>query len=155
MPSATLIVGAVLMILAITAPRVSYAQTDAESAFARVNLSATRVNIRTSQNLFAAVEQEAPGIRRYLATTHVAHDVQRNRTEWSANQATAARRQRSVGRKIVGGILGGVGGFFGGGYLGAAIEGDRCNCDDPGLMGALIGAPIGATVGAILGVKFF
>jgi hypothetical protein len=81
--------------------------------------------------------------------------VQRNRTEWSANQATAARRQRSVGRKIVGGILGGVGGFFGGGYLGAAIEGDRCNCDDPGLMGALIGAPIGATVGAILGVKFF
>ena len=29
------------------------------------------------------------------------------------------------------------------------IEGDGCNCDDPGLKGALIGAPIGAAVGAL------
>jgi hypothetical protein len=69
-------------------------------------------------------------------------------------QATEPRR-RSVGRKILGGALGGVGGFFAGGYLGAAIEGDDCHCDDPGLKGALIGAPIGAAVGAILGVTFF
>jgi hypothetical protein len=43
----------------------------------------------------------------------------------------------------------GVAGFFAGGYLGAKIEGD-CNCDDPGLMGAIIGAPIGAAAAAIV-----
>ena len=68
---------------------------------------------------------------------------------------TPPRRERSLGRQILGGAAGGVGGFFGGGFLGAKIEGDRCDCDDPGLMGFLIGAPIGALVGAILGVKFF
>ena len=46
--------------------------------------------------------------------------------------------------------LAGFGGFFAGGYLGAAIEGDRCNCDDPGLVGALIGAPVGAASAAIV-----
>jgi hypothetical protein len=60
-------------------------------------------------------------------------------------------RRRSVGRRIVGGALGGVGGFFAGGILGAKIDGDCGGCDDPGL----IGAPIGAAVGAILGAKFF
>src|SRR6185436_17768196 len=64
-------------------------------------------------------------------------------------------RQRSIGRKILGGAIGGVGGFFAGGYIGAAIDGDCGGCDDPGFKGALIGAPIGAAVGAILGVKFF
>lgn len=67
---------------------------------------------------------------------------------------TPPKRERSLGRQILGGAAGGVGGFFGGGFLGAKIEGDRCDCDDPGLMGFLIGAPIGALVGAILGVKF-
>ncbi len=50
--------------------------------------------------------------------------------------------------------IAGVGGFFGGGFLGAAIEGDRCDCDDPGLQGFLIGAPVGAALGAIFGWKF-
>jgi len=63
-------------------------------------------------------------------------------------------RRKSVGRRIVGGALGGVGGFFAGGYLGAKIDG-RCDCDDPGFKGFLIGAPIGGVVGAILGAKFF
>ncbi|MBP1778412.1 MAG: hypothetical protein H6Q86_4423 [candidate division NC10 bacterium] len=45
--------------------------------------------------------------------------------------------------------------FFAGAYLGAAIEGQGCSCDDPGLQGAMIGAPIGAVVGAIVGVKLF
>ena len=65
------------------------------------------------------------------------------------------QRERSIGWKITGAAIGAVGGFFGGGYLGAAIEGDSCHCDDPGLMGALIGAPIGAVVGGIVGFKLF
>jgi hypothetical protein len=60
-------------------------------------------------------------------------------------------QQRSLTRKILGGVAGGVGGFFLGGYLGAQIEGDSCNCDDPGLKGIIIGAPIGAIGGAIFG----
>jgi len=69
-------------------------------------------------------------------------------------QAAQPGRERSTRRKIFGGIVGGAGGFFGGMFLGAAIEGDRCNCDDPGLVGALIGAPVGGVAGGILGYKF-
>jgi len=68
---------------------------------------------------------------------------------------TQTSKRRSVGRKILGGALGAVGGFFAGGYLGAMIDGECGGCDDPGLKGALIGAPIGAVVGGILGTKFF
>ncbi len=73
----------------------------------------------------------------------------------AAAQTTSSGRKRSVTRKILGGALGAVGGLFAGGYLGAAIEGDRCHCDDPGLQGALIGAPVGAVTGGILGALFF
>ena len=66
--------------------------------------------------------------------------------------APSPPKRRSAGRKIGFGILGAAGGFVGGAYLGAAIEGDSCNCDDPGLGGAIIGAPIGAILGAIAGV---
>jgi hypothetical protein len=64
------------------------------------------------------------------------------------------RLERSLGRKVFGAAVGAAGGFFGGGYLGAAIEGDRCHCDDPGLKGAVIGAPVGAVVGGILGWRY-
>ncbi len=84
-----------------------------------------------------------------------ANDTPAGKLAAPAVPATATRRERSVGRKILGGVLGGTAGFFAGGYLGAAIEGDRCNCDDPGLQGALLGAPIGAAIGAILGVRIF
>jgi hypothetical protein len=70
-------------------------------------------------------------------------------------QSAASGRKRSVTRRILGGAIGATAGLFAGGYLGAAIEGDRCNCDDPGLMGALIGAPVGAVTGGILGALFF
>lgn len=72
-----------------------------------------------------------------------------------AVQATTTRRERSVGRKILGAAIGATAGLFVGGWVGGAIEGDGCNCDDPGLMGALIGAPIGMAVGGILGFKLF
>lgn len=69
-------------------------------------------------------------------------------------QPPQASRERSTRRKVFGAIVGGVGGFFGGVFLGAAIEGDRCNCDDPGLLGALIGGPVGGVAGGVLGYKF-
>jgi hypothetical protein len=65
----------------------------------------------------------------------------------------SAPRRRSVGKVIVGVLVGGTVGFFAGGYTGIAIENkfNPCHCDDPGLKGAIIGAPIGAVVGAIAG----
>jgi hypothetical protein len=69
-------------------------------------------------------------------------------------QTSTTRKQRSVRRKILGALAGATGGFFAGGFLGAKIEGNRCDCDDPGLMGFLVGAPIGAVTGGILGYKF-
>jgi hypothetical protein len=71
-----------------------------------------------------------------------------------AQNTGSTRPRRGVARTVFGAIAGGAAGFFAGGYLGAAIEGDRCNCDDPGLKGALIGAPIGAGVGAVLGARY-
>ena len=68
---------------------------------------------------------------------------------------TSSSRKSSVGRKILGGAIGATAGFFAGGYLGAAIEGDCGGCDDPGLKGALIGAPVGAVTGGILGALVF
>ena len=72
-----------------------------------------------------------------------------------ARSACLAGGHLSTSRKVLGGVIGAVAGFFAGAYLGAAIEGQGCSCDDPGLQGAMIGAPIGAVVGAIVGVKLF
>ena len=81
--------------------------------------------------------------------------VDHSRTDrWSQRpdaQVTSRSPRRSAGKKILGAVVGGTAGFFAGGYTGAWIEGDRCHCDDPGLMGAVIGAPIGAVAGGILG----
>lgn len=128
----------------------------AQTTFAESDAPA-RVGVALSPDLFK-VETTAPALN--LRDVAPLLDESRPSREREAVGAgargamTPARRERSLGRKILGGAIGGVGGFFGGAYLGAAIEGDRCNCDDPGLMGALIGMPIGALVGAILGVKF-
>jgi len=58
-----------------------------------------------------------------------------------------------IGRRVLWTSIGAVGGFFAGGYLGVWIENtvDPCNCDDPGLIGALIGAPVGAIAGGVAG----
>ena len=62
----------------------------------------------------------------------------------------SASRKGRVARKVIGGVIGGVGGFFLGGVVGSKLEPD-CGCDDPGLKGFLIGAPIGAAAGAVIG----
>jgi hypothetical protein len=95
----------------------------------------------------ALASQQPLSIRRSIEKLDVALAT-------TAVQAQSSRR-RSVGRKVLGGAVGAVGGLFAGGFIGAKIEGDSCHCDDPGLMGALIGAPIGAIVGGILGATFF
>src|SRR5688572_30587796 len=69
-------------------------------------------------------------------------------------QNTTARERRGIGKRILGGVVGGAAGFFAGAYTGAWIEGDRCQCDDPGLKGALIGMPIGAAIGAWAGQRW-
>jgi hypothetical protein len=64
-------------------------------------------------------------------------------------------RRRSTAHKALNVAIVATAGFFLGGYLGAAIEGNRCACDDPGMLGAMIGAPLGAVAGAVVSVKLF
>ena len=81
--------------------------------------------------------------------------IARQQVKGAFDPPSASGRKRSVGRKVLGVAIGAAAGFFAGGYLGAAIEGDRCHCDDPGLKGALIGAPLGAVTGGIVGGLLF
>jgi hypothetical protein len=67
----------------------------------------------------------------------------------AAPTARVPRREMSTGKRILWTSVAGLGGFFAGGFLGAAIEGDSCNCDDPGFKGFLIGVPIGTAAAAI------
>jgi hypothetical protein len=75
----------------------------------------------------------------------------------TAPQRFGVARQRAsathTGRRVGWTALGAVGGFFGGAFLGAAIENAvaPCGCDDPGFKGFLIGAPVGAIAGGIAG----
>jgi hypothetical protein len=90
----------------------------------------------------------ARSARAYAATR--VPELSRPSLQWAQGNG----RRRGPGRIIAGAAVGATAGFFGGGYLGAAIDGDCGGCDDPGLKGALIGAPIGAVAGGILGGKF-
>jgi hypothetical protein len=111
-------------------------------------LPGTRLKLPTASTLLSlAPESGQPATGSMLSKPSVPVNAER--------QSTIRTREKSIGRRILGGSLGAVGGLFGGGYLGAKIEGDSCMCDDPGLKGALIGAPIGAVVGGILGAIFF
>jgi hypothetical protein len=56
-------------------------------------------------------------------------------------------------KRVSAAIVLGVVGMFAGGAMGAALEGDSCNCDDPGLFGFTIGMPVGAAIGAVLGMS--
>jgi hypothetical protein len=80
--------------------------------------------------------------------------IRSDRSLQASRSNRSAARARSKKRIVAGAIAGSVAGFFAGGLLGAHIEGDRCDCDDPGVRGFLIGAPIGAVAGGIVGAKF-
>lgn len=100
--------------------------------------------------LFAApaAAQQAPDLRQAAKSVRFETAPSANASRSEAAAARRKARMSGVQRGILTGLAG-FGGFFAGGYIGAAIEGDRCNCDDPGLMGALIGMPIGAASAAI------
>ena len=63
--------------------------------------------------------------------------------------ARVPRREMSTGKRVLWTSVAGLGGFFAGGYIGAAIDGDCGGCDDPGFKGFLIGLPIGTAAAAI------
>lgn len=89
-----------------------------------------------------------------MSADDLARPAARGRTRSrSAARQPASRKALSTGvKRAIVGSAAGFGGFLIGGMIGARIEGDRCNCDDPGLKGFVIGAPIGAVVGAVIGV---
>jgi uncharacterized protein YcfJ len=64
-----------------------------------------------------------------------------------------ARGKQSIARQIGGAFIGGLLGFYVGGHIGAALEGNSCGCDDPGLRGLMIGAPAGAIIGGVIGAR--
>ena len=95
----------------------------------------------------ASPHVDAPTFRRSITT--VKFDTA------SAEKLSASRpvirqaKKMGTGERIGWTALAGLGGFFAGAYIGAAIEGDSCQCDDPGFKGALTGMPIGAAAAAI------
>lgn len=98
---------------------------------------------------FAASAEMGESLRQSVASYgERTHLLQR---EPSQINQTMQPRSRSKWRAFWGGAVGATAGFFAGGYLGAAIDGDCGGCDDPGFKGALIGAPIGAALGGIAG----
>ena len=112
------------------------------------------VVLRAEKRLARKLERTAPGdIRRSLDTLVHGPGVASNGKPVPAFQASSGSH-RSIGRKVAGGVLGALGGFWAGGFLGAKMQSD-CRCDDPGLQGFIIGAPVGAVIGGILGAKFF
>jgi hypothetical protein len=127
-----LAVGLLLLSLAAAAP--AWAQTTDSTSKPHLNIQeATRMAVTEGSRLVPA-RDEKPSAHAKAVTP-------------------GAAGGRSKGQRAAWAALGAAGGFFGGLGLGAAIEGDRCNCDDPGLVGALIGAPIGAITGGIVAWK--
>lgn len=148
----------------------AYAQAGADA----VPVQAADVKVHSSGRLFEMTGRgELPGgvwtehwvvgdpvntpplnIRRSLASLDYRAVVVAHETPAPVFQTSPGGHHRSVGRKVAGGAIGALGGFFAGGFLGAKLEGN-CRCDDPGLQGFIIGAPVGAVIGGILGAILF
>ena len=139
----------VMVLLVIGTPAFAQAQVGQDLFGEQVRLVRTR--LATETEMRPGLAPAVPGL---LDNALSNLPIERRSPGPQQGGSPKTGKDRSVGRAILGGAVGGVGGFFGGAYLGAAIEGDDCNCDDPGFKGFLIGAPIGAAVGAVLGALF-
>jgi hypothetical protein len=129
----------------------AHGQGVADPAVEQANRVRDRLGSETRFSLQLATRPEINGINR-LQLGDVRFEAVTSRDIGA--RSSALQQPRSKKRAFAGGVVGAVAGFFGGAFLGAAIEGDRCNCDDPGFKGFWIGAPVGTAAGAILGSLF-
>ena len=146
-------VSALLVLVAIATLFVSTASAQVRLNTAAPVDSAVRSGTADTERVLPDGHRPPQPIRDSLDTVDL-RPVPASGTARASLQSSADGRKKSVGRRVLGAAVGATAGFFAGGYLGAAIEGDRCHCDDPGLKGALIGAPIGAVAGGVLGGLF-
>jgi len=107
--------------------------------------ASTQTGAENTRLATPGIRLSTPGVREALASPRTDHFIV---PQW--NTSPTPRLHRTA-RKVVWGALGGIGGFFAGGFIGAKLEPD-CACDDPGLKGFIVGAPIGAALGSIAGV---
>ncbi len=64
--------------------------------------------------------------------------------------AASSRPASNLAGTVLGGALAGTVGFLAGGMIGGNLD-QNCDCDDPGLIGALYGVAIGETLGLATG----
>lgn len=107
--------------------------------------------LSTGVSAQAVESRPATGIRASIAAVQFDANPQTRWTPPLKLPREDTPQPSRTGRKIAGGLIGGVGGFFAGAWIGGTLD-QNCNCDDPGWRGVLIGAPVGAIVGAITGV---
>ena len=132
----------------VSVPALGQAQTPA-TATATARSGIEQVEPRTAELL------PATPIAQWRIETSERRPALKAQADASTVTPPPARRSKvklGVKRALVGAAAG-FGGFIAGGLIGARIEGTRCGCDDPGLLGFVIGAPIGAAVGAVIGVS--
>jgi hypothetical protein len=105
--------------------------------------------IHANDRTQSAAPPSAASIRQSIAAVRFDADGVQQPPLFRGTQSSPSRA-RKVWKSIGWAAALGVGGFFAGAFIGAAIDGD-CDCDDPGWRGFLIGAPVGAVAGAITG----
>jgi hypothetical protein len=129
----------------------AFAQSATQDDWSRVMALKPGTAIRLSVGDSLPVERVFVDARESELTVRNGNAVQR-----VARADVAEIGVRSMnGRRVVSTILGAFSGFFLGGWFGGMLENSvaPCNCDDPGLRGALIGMPAGATVGGVVGYQ--
>src|SRR5215204_5854619 len=92
------------------------------AGYASAQTTGERVLTPTSRESFSAVERsDVPGRRQPGSIRRSLERLDYGSLTLEEAQAAPSSRRSSVGRKILGGALGAVGGFFAGGFLGAKI----------------------------------